>query len=91
MVRSKFALMAALASVASFSGSASQARDPEKCRDAIAAYNSTVDDVSSALRRYSQCFASSRGTDDCSSEFSRLRSAQSDFESVVSNYEDYCE
>lgn len=60
------------------------------CRDAVDAYNSAVSDVSSALKRYASCVSASQGTDDCSSEFRRLRSAQSDFESAVSEYESEC-
>ena len=53
--------------------------DPEKCREAIDRYNSAISDVSTALRRYASCVSDSRGHDDCSSEFRRLRSAQDDF------------
>jgi hypothetical protein len=64
--------------------------DPEECRDAVDRYNSALDDVSSTLRRYASCVSSSRGHDDCSSEFRRLRNAQDDFESAVSEYESEC-
>jgi hypothetical protein len=57
--------------------------DPRECREAIDRYNSAISDVSTALRRYASCVSDSRGHDDCSSEFSSLRSAQDDFESAV--------
>lgn len=60
------------------------------CSDAVSTYNSVISDVSSYLRRYTNCLSNSNGHDDCSSEFRRLRSAQSDFESAVSNYEREC-
>jgi hypothetical protein len=65
--------------------------DPEECRDAIDKYKSAIDDVSEALRRYANCISNSRGHDDCSSEFRRLRNAQDDFESAVSAYESDCD
>jgi DNA invertase Pin-like site-specific DNA recombinase len=40
--------------------------------------------------RFHRCVANSRGTDDCSSEFGRVRWEQSDFESAVSNYQSEC-
>jgi gas vesicle protein len=63
---------------------------PETCRNAINQYNSAISDISSALRRYANCVSSSEGRDDCSSEFRRLRSAQSDFESAVLQYGSEC-
>jgi len=73
--------------VASFSCFSPNAlADPAECQDAIAAYNSAIADVSTALRRYTTCLSDSQGHDDCSTQFRRLRSAQSDFESAVSNY-----
>jgi hypothetical protein len=60
------------------------------CNLAVSSYNSAVSDIEMRLRRYTQCLANSQGTDDCSSEFRRLRSAQSDFESAVSDYQLNC-
>jgi len=37
-----------------------------------------------------RCVSDSKGHDDCSSEFSTLHSAQDDFESAVSEYQDKC-
>jgi hypothetical protein len=59
---------------------------PTECQEAISEYNSAVSDISTTLRRYTNCVSSSNGHDDCSSEFRRLRSAQDDFENAVSKY-----
>ena len=64
--------------------------DPQECGEAASRYNSSLDDVSSALRSYTMCVSDSRGHDDCSLEFSTLQSAQDDFESAVSEYETEC-
>ena len=61
------------------------------CRNAIDAYNDAVSEIDSRLRRYVNCISSSDGSDDCSTEFRRLRSAQSDFESAVSDYQRECD
>lgn len=64
--------------------------DTDECRDALDHYNAARSDVSSALRRYGACVTDSKGRNDCSSEFSTLQSAQDDFESAVSDYQDKC-
>lgn len=61
----------------------------DECSDAVDAYNSATSEISGYLRRYVGCVENSQGADDCSSEFRRLRSAQSDFETAVSNYQMY--
>jgi hypothetical protein len=60
------------------------------CDDATSAYSSSISDVSDAIRRYTRCLSSSNGRDDCSSDFRRLKNAQSDFETAVSRYEREC-
>jgi hypothetical protein len=60
------------------------------CDDAVSSYNSALSDIKTALKRYASCVSYSKGSDDCSSEFRRLRSAQSDFERAVSDYQTYC-
>lgn len=72
-------------------GGSAPAQDAEMCRSAVSSYNSVIGDISTRLRRYSQCVEGSRANDDCSSEFRRLRSAQSDFENAVSQYRNYCQ
>ncbi len=64
--------------------------DSEDCREAVQSYESALNDVSYALQQYGRCLSNSEGQDDCSSEFSRLRSAHSDFESAVSDYQAEC-
>jgi hypothetical protein len=60
------------------------------CGDATSIYNIAISDVSDAIRRYTRCLSSSNGHDDCSSEFRKLKNAQSDFETAVSQYETEC-
>jgi len=64
--------------------------DTDECREALNHYQSARSDVSSALRQYGRCVSDSKGHDDCASEFSTLHSAQNDFESAVSEYQDKC-
>ncbi|WP_146207739.1 hypothetical protein [Bradyrhizobium sp. SUTN9-2] len=60
------------------------------CDLAISSYNFAISDIETRLKRYTSCLGYSKGSDDCSSEFRRLRSAQSDFENAVSQYQLYC-
>lgn len=60
------------------------------CNLAVTNYNSAISDINTGIRRYTSCLSVSNGQDDCSSEFRRIRSAQSDFESAVSEYAGYC-
>jgi hypothetical protein len=64
--------------------------DTTECQEALDQYNAALSDVVHALRGYSRCVSDSKGHDDCSIEFSRLQSAQNDFESAVSNYQSDC-
>jgi len=63
----------------------------QDCRDAVDRFNEALEEVSTALRAYSNCVAHSRGHDDCSGEFGRLQSEHSDFEDAVSSYQAECE
>lgn len=88
----KLKAAAALGAVAAILSSGPVAgADAEECQAAINSYNSAIDEISTRLRRYSSCVSGSKGQDDCSSEFRRLRSAQSDFESAVSEYQSDCD
>lgn len=60
------------------------------CKSAVDGYRSVLDDIDTYLKRYVSCISGSRGKDDCFSEFSRLKSAQDDFESVVRDLSIYC-
>ena len=64
--------------------------DQASCELAIEQYNHAVSDVVSTLKRYVNCVADSKGEDDCSTEFRRLKSAQSDFEDAISSYRSEC-
>jgi hypothetical protein len=61
------------------------------CNDAVESYNSAISDIETYMKRYVNCVSGSRGQDDCSSEFRRLRNVQDDFESAVSNYRSDCD
>lgn len=61
------------------------------CKSSISEYRSALNDISSYLTRYSNCLEYSRGKDDCSTEFRRLKYAQDSFESAVSGISLYCE
>jgi hypothetical protein len=78
--------LAVVLCVATFCLERNSYADSSDCQDAISEYNSAISDVSTALRRYTNCVSSSKGHDDCLSEFRRLKSAQSDFESAVSKF-----
>lgn len=81
----KFAASAALvACILSGPASASE------CSDARESYNAALDGISYALRRYTNCLNSADGSDDCSTEFRRLKYAQDEFESAVSAISSYC-
>ena len=79
-----------LAAAFSIATSRAASAGPEECREAAEHYKSAVSEVASALSQYATCVTSSDGTDDCSSEFSSLRSAHDDFETAASNYVSEC-
>jgi hypothetical protein len=64
--------------------------DSEACRGAAYGFKSARESVGDYLRRYASCVSRSNGHNNCSTEFSRLRSAQEDFESAVSEYDREC-
>jgi hypothetical protein len=65
--------------------------DPESCRNAVDQYKSARSEVFDAIKTYARCISDSDGRDDCSSEFSSVRSEQDDFETAVSDYESECQ
>jgi hypothetical protein len=75
-----------LAAAASFFASCARA----DCDSATSSCNMAISNISSYMSRYTSCLRGSDGQDDCSSEFRRLRSAQSDFEMAVLNFQTYC-
>jgi len=64
--------------------------DQESCRGATFVLRSAKATVGDYLRRYASCVSRNDGRSDCSVEFSRLRSAQEDFEKAVSDYQREC-
>ena len=64
--------------------------DSEACRGATYVFKSARESVGDYLRRYASCVSRSNGHNNCSNEFSRLRSAQDDFEAAVSGYDREC-
>jgi hypothetical protein len=66
------------------------ASNDDECQDTIDTYNRRMRDLDSSIRRYFPCVQSSRGRDDCSSEYSRVRSEQDDFERAVRDYTSEC-
>jgi hypothetical protein len=64
--------------------------DPEACRGALRILKSARGGVGDYLRRYASCVSRSNGRDDCSREFSGLRSAQDNFELAVSDFDRDC-
>jgi hypothetical protein len=64
--------------------------DTEACRSATYVFRSARESVGDYLRRYASCVSRSNGHNDCSREFSRLRSAQDDFELAVSDFDREC-
>jgi hypothetical protein len=61
------------------------------CEDAVDNYNRRKRDLLYSIPAYLRCVQSSRGHNDCSSEFNRVRSEQDDFERAVRGYRSECE
>lgn len=64
--------------------------DTEECRDAREQAESYRDDLEGYVKRLYRCVEGNDLTDDCDSEFRRVKSAYSDFESAVSDVSSYC-
>lgn len=47
-------------------------------------------DIASSLRRYIACFQGNDLSDDCSSEFRRIKNAQAAYEQAISDFGIYC-
>jgi hypothetical protein len=70
--------------------SSSSESDRPECRDARGRARSAAEDVVSHSGRLTSCVESSSLTDDCSSEFRKLKNAHGDYESAVSAVNSYC-
>lgn len=64
--------------------------DSSDCRDAKDRAEGAANDLADYARRLRSCAEDKNFSDDCSSEFSRVRSAHSDYESAVSSVQSYC-
>jgi len=61
-----------------------------ECRNAKNQAESAASDLANYARRLRNCAEAQDYSDDCSSEFSRARSAHSDYEDAVSSVGNYC-
>lgn len=61
-----------------------------ECRDALSRAESAASDLSDYARRLRNCADAQNYTDDCHSEFRRVRNAHSDYEDAVSSVSSYC-
>jgi hypothetical protein len=86
----KQVLVVAIGFSLAFSGSAIAQRDAAKCRSAVDRYNTARNDIASFVRDYAGCVSYSRSDEDCSVEFGRLKSAQTELESAVSDSRSSC-
>lgn len=60
------------------------------CQTAYQELSQEQSNLAGYLKRYVNCLSATDGTDDCSFEFRRVKSAQYDFETAVSNYKINC-
>ena len=71
-------------------GCATKTSDPAYCGVAQTGYKNDLANVNQRLSQYSACISRSGGSAACSTEFSALRSAQSNLESSASDVRQYC-
>lgn len=64
-------------------------KSPE-CRDALSRAEISASELVDYSRRLRNCAESQDFTDDCSTEFRRVRDAHSDYEDAVSSVSSYC-
>ncbi len=63
----------------------------EECQDARSAAESAASELEYSSRRLRNCASAGDYQDDCSSEFRRVRNAQSTYESAVSGVQSSCD
>jgi hypothetical protein len=63
----------------------------DECGDTVRDYNAVLSRLTDAIEQFSICIADSKGLDDCSGPFGRLRSVHGQFASVVAIYSKQCE
>jgi hypothetical protein len=69
---------------------AAQAAQADECADAVNDYNAVLPRLNDATQRFNTCIADSKGMDDCSAAFRRLRAAHDEFSSAVAVYVKQC-
>jgi hypothetical protein len=62
----------------------------QECQDAVRRAADAASELADYSRRLRNCAEAEDFTDDCSSEFSRVRSAHSDYEDATSSVSSYC-
>jgi hypothetical protein len=72
-------------------GASAQFGYGSECEDARDSAESAASDLASYSRRLQRCAEAGNYSDDCSSEFRRVRNSHSDYESAVSEVSSYCE
>lgn len=60
------------------------------CQDALSRAESSASELADYARRLRSCAESQNYSDDCSSEFRRVKNSYSDYESAVSSVGSYC-
>ena len=60
------------------------------CQGAKVAFPQAVKEVQERLQRYAECIDKSNGSENCSSEFLRLRTAQSSLETITTQHRTFC-
>jgi len=63
----------------------------DECGDTVRDYNSVLSKLTDAMEQFSTCVADSKGMDDCSKQFVRLRLVHNQFASVVAIYSKQCQ
>ena len=80
----------ALLALMAMGGCATKTSDPAYCGVAQTGYKNDLADVNQRLSQYSACISRSSGSAACSTEFSTLRSSQSNLETSASDVRQYC-
>jgi hypothetical protein len=84
-------LMAAGCLAASAAAFAQYGYSDNSCEDARDRARSAASDLSAYARRLQSCANNEDFSDDCSTEFRRVRYAHSDYESSISDVSVYCD
>lgn len=61
-----------------------------ECKDALSRAESAASELADYARKLRNCAESQDYTDDCSSEFRRVKNAYSDYEDAISSVNSYC-